>query len=158
MSPDAQAAPAKSMLIIVAHAPLASALRAVAAHAFPDNTAQVAAIDIAPDQAEPELLVRKMLEAHANEDVLLLTDAFGATPCTACQRAVAGIPRTRVVAGVNVPMLWRTLGRLDLPLDELAQRALAGAVQGVMQANPTPRQNQPGPKPGHDQVAHHDQQ
>jgi PTS system ascorbate-specific IIA component len=147
-----------SKLLIVAHAPLASALRAVAAHAFPDQADIVLAIDIAPDQAEPEAVVRRSLEALAGSDVLLLTDAFGATPCTACQRAAAGVARARVVTGVNVPMLWRTLGNPDLPLDELAQRAVAGAVQGVMQANPTPRQNQPGPRPGHDQVSHHDQQ
>jgi len=147
-----------SKLLIVAHAPLASALRAVAAHAFPEQAGLVSAVDIGPDQIEPEALVRRSLEALAGHDVLLLTDAFGATPCTACQRAAAGVPRARVVAGVNVPMLWRTLGNPDLPLDELAQRAVTGAVQGVMQANPTPRQNQPGPKPGHDQVANHDQQ
>lgn len=146
------------MLLIVAHAPLASALRAVAAHAFPDLADRVLALDIPPDQPEPDKLVRQALEPFADQDVLLLTDAFGATPCSACQRAAAASPRVRVVAGVNVPMLWRTLGKPDLPLDELAQRALAGAVQGVMQANPTPRQNQPGPKPGHDQVPPDDQQ
>lgn len=147
-----------SRLLIVAHAPLASALRAVAAHAFPERAGLVSAIDVAADQVEPEASVRRALEALAGQEVLLLTDAFGATPCTACQRAAAGLPRTRVVAGVNVPMLWRTLGNPDLPLDELVQRAVAGAVQGVIQANPTPRQNQPGPRPGHDQVQHHDQQ
>jgi PTS system ascorbate-specific IIA component len=145
-------------LLIVAHAPLASALRAVAAHAFPDSVGRVAAIDVLPDEPEPDARIRRALEEMAGEDVLLLTDAFGATPCTACQRAAAGEPRARVVVGVNVPMLWRTLGKADLPLDELAQRALAGAVQGVMQANPTPRQNQPAAKPGHDQLARHDQQ
>jgi mannose PTS system EIIA component len=145
-------------LLIVAHAPLASALRAVAAHAFPERAENVSAIDIAADEAAPEARVRQGIEALAGHDVLLLTDAFGATPCTACQRAAAGMPRTRVVTGVNVPMLWRTLGSPSLALDELAQRAVAGAVQGVMQANPTPRQNQPGPRPGHDQVSDHDQQ
>ena len=147
-----------SRLLIVAHAPLASALRAVAAHAFPERAQMVSAIDIAADQADPEAEVRRSLESLAGHDVLLLTDAFGATPCTACQRAAAGVAQARVVAGVNVPMLWRTLGNPDLPLDELAQRAVAGAVQGVLQAIPTPRQNQGGPRPGHDQVEHHDQQ
>lgn len=147
-----------SMLLIVAHTPLATALRAVAAHAFPERVGQVVAIDIAPDQAEPEGAVRRVLDGLAGQDVLLLTDAFGATPCTACQRATAGVARARLVAGVNVPMLWRTLGSPEVTLDELVQRALAGAVQGVLQANPTPMQNQPGAKPGHDQVEHHDQQ
>ncbi|MBL8326915.1 MAG: PTS fructose transporter subunit IIA [Rubrivivax sp.] len=147
-----------SMLLIVAHAPLASALRAVAAHAYPERVGIVAAVDIAPDDHEPELAVRRALQVMGGQEVLVLTDAFGASPCTACQRAAAGMPRARIVTGVNVPMLWRTLGSPDLPLDELAQRAVAGATHGVMQANPTPRQNQPGPRPGHDQDGHHDQQ
>jgi len=145
-------------LLIVAHAPLANALRSVAAHAFPELAGTVQAVDVHADQTDLEAMVRQLLEKAGPVDVLLLTDAFGATPCTACQRAAAGMPRARVVAGVNVPMLWRTLGNPDLPLDELVQRAVAGGVQGVMQAVSTPRQNQPGPKPGHDQVSNHDQQ
>jgi PTS system ascorbate-specific IIA component len=146
------------LLLIVAHAPLASALRAVAAHAFPEKVDRVAALDVLPDDPDPEGAVRQALDKLAGQDVLLLTDAFGATPCSACQRAAAGRARVRVIAGVNVPMLWRTLGSPELPLDELAQRALAGAVQGVMQANATPRQNQPAPKTGHDQLADPHQQ
>lgn len=150
------------LLLIVAHAPLASALREVAAHTFPERIGRVAAVDIAADDREPDATVRKALDQLAGHEVLLMTDVFGATPCSASQRAAAGVPRTRIVAGVNVPMLWRTLGSPDLPLDELAQRALDGATHGVMPANATPRQNQPGPKPGarpgHDQDGHHDQQ
>lgn len=146
------------LLLIVAHAPLASALRAVAAHTFPERIGRVAAVDIAADDREPEAAVARALGKLAGQEVLLMTDVFGATPCSASQRAAVGVPRIRIVAGVNVPMLWRTLGNLDLPLDELAQRALDGAAHGVMPANATPRQNQPGPKPGHDQDGHHDQQ
>jgi len=145
-------------LLIVAHAPLASALRTVAAHAFPELAGAVQAVDVTADPSDLEATVRRILESEGPGDMLLLTDAFGASPCTACQRAAAGMPRVRVVAGVNVPMLWRTLGNPELPLDELVQRAVAGGVQGVMQAVSTPRQNQPGPKPGHDQVTNHDQQ
>lgn len=146
-------------ILIVAHAPLASALRAVAAHAFPERMEQVLALDIAADQPEPEWAVRQALLALGGQEVLLLTDAFGATPCTASQRAAAASARVRLITGVNVPMLWRTLGSPELALDELAQRALAGGAQGVMQANPTPRQNQPAtPTSAHAHIAHHDQQ
>jgi mannose PTS system EIIA component len=48
----------------------------------------------------------------------------------------------RVVTGVNVPMLWRTLCYADEPLEALVARALAGATQGVMQASPTRPQQQ----------------
>ena len=92
-------------------------------------------------------------------EVLIMVDVFGATPCIACQKAAQGLARVRVLAGVNVPMLWRALNQpADLPVDELSQRAMAGATQGVMPANTTPRQNQPGSKSGHDSNQHHDQQ
>lgn len=152
-------------LLIVAHAPLASALQAVAAHAYPEQAGRVASLDIGADQPEPERAVRQALEAlealevSSGQEVLVLTDAFGATPCSACQKAAVGLARVRVLAGVNVPMVWRALNQPDdLPADELSQRAMAGAVQGVMPANPTPRQNQPGNKGGHDPKQHHDQQ
>lgn len=157
MEPAPQPRP-PSTLLIVAHAPLASALRAVAAHAFPEHESRVFALDIGADQTDPERGVREALEAQAGHDVLVLTDAFGATPCSACQKAALGLARVRVLAGVNVPMLWRALNQPEgLPVDELSQRAMAGAVQGVMPANPTPRQNQPGSKSGHDPDPHHDQ-
>ena len=41
--------------------------------------------------------------------------------------------RARVVAGVNVPMLWRALCYADEPLEELVTRAVDGGTQGVMQ-------------------------
>ena len=48
-----------------------------------------------------------------------------------------------VVAGVNVPMLWRTLCYgTNEPLDALVARAVAGATQGVMQVTASRPQNQ----------------
>ena len=42
-------------------------------------------------------------------------------------------PRVRVVAGANVPMLWRTLCYgTNESLDTLVTRAVAGAKQGVL--------------------------
>ena len=43
-----------------------------------------------------------------NPEALILTDVFGATPCNVAQRLADGV-QVKVVAGVNVPMLWRSL-------------------------------------------------
>ena len=48
------------------------------------------------------------------------------------QRLVAGA-RAQLIAGVNLPMLLRTVCYLHEPLDVLVQRALSGGSQGVMQ-------------------------
>ena len=146
-------------LLIVAHAPLASSLMAVARHVYPECSRTAAAVDVAPG-AEPEAvqaLIRAALVDLAADEVLMLVDVFGATPCNAAL-AVADGQRMRVVAGVNVPMLWRTLCYAQMPLEDLVNRALAGATQGVMHVAVQRRQNQPATSTHHDQVHHHHQQ
>jgi len=146
-------------LLIVAHAPLASSLMAVARHVYPECSRTAVAVDVAAG-AEPEAVqsqIRQALAQLGTGEVLMLVDVFGATPCNAAL-AVADGQRIRVVAGVNVPMLWRTLCYSELPLEELVNRAISGATQGVMHVAVTRRQNQPSPPAHHDQVQHHHQQ
>ncbi len=146
-------------LLIVAHAPLASSLMAVARHVYPECSRTAAAVDVSPG-AEPEAVqaqIRTALAELGAEEVLMLVDVFGATPCNAAL-AVADGQHIRVVAGVNVPMLWRTLCYAQMPLEDLVNRALAGATQGVMHVAVPRRQNQPNSPTNHDQVQHHHQQ
>jgi mannose PTS system EIIA component len=121
-------------LLIVAHAPLASALKAVAEHAFPDCASQLGAFDVLPTMPieEVEALGRAMLAKRPAPELLILTDVFGATPSNVAQRLADGV-HVKVVSGVNVPMLWRTLCYTHESLDALVARALAGASQGVLQ-------------------------
>jgi PTS system ascorbate-specific IIA component len=85
-------------------------------------------------------------------------DAFGATPCNAATRLLDS-PNVRVVAGINVPMLWRTLcyGMRE-SLDTLVARAVAGGAQGVMAVTGSKPQNQVLKTPPDDQAKRHDQQ
>ena len=128
-------------LLIIAHAPLASALRQVAEHAFPGCAGAVAALDVPPEATPEELQARAAALLPAQGDTLILTDVFGATPSNVAQRLADGV-HVRVVTGVNVPMLWRTLCYANEPLDALVARAMAGATQGVMQASPARPQQQ----------------
>jgi PTS system mannose-specific IIA component len=133
-------------LVIIAHAPLATALQAVAGHVFPDRASALVAVDVPPqwsaEDAESALRDAAAKAGGEARELLILADVFGATPCNAAQRVADG-SRWRLVAGVNVPMLWRALCYADRPLDELVERALAGAAQGVMPASPQKPQDQP---------------
>ena len=148
-------------ILIVAHAPLASSLRAVAQHVYPDCGAQLMAVDVLPGASlaavEEQVLQALQEPPLAGSEVLILVDVFGATPCNAALAAADGV-RSRVVAGVNVPMLWRTLCYAEQPLDDLVNRAVAGAIQGVMHVSVPRRQNQSPDSVSHDQVQHHHQQ
>ncbi|HWP19869.1 MAG TPA: PTS fructose transporter subunit IIA [Burkholderiaceae bacterium] len=148
-----------SGILIIAHAPLASALKACAAHTFPDCAAAVEALDVQPDQPveETEAQARVLLARVQRPDALILTDVFGATPCNIAQRLADGV-HVKVVAGANVPMLWRSLCYRNEPLDALVARAVAGAAQGVMQVSGARPQNQQTHSPAHDQDHHHHQQ
>jgi len=146
-------------ILLVAHAPLATSLAAVARHVYPDCSRVLEAVDVpaGADLAATEDQLRRAALALGPGEVLILADVFGATPCNAALAVADGV-RSRVVAGVNVPMLWRTLCYAELPLDELVTRAVAGATHGVMQVSVPRRQNQPGQPTSHDQVQHHHQQ
>ena len=146
-------------MMIIAHAPLASSLKAVAQHTYADCAAPLEALDVAPDTPieEIERQAREMLARVRNPEALIFTDVFGATPCNVAQR-LADSAQVKVVAGVNVPMLWRSLCYAGEPLDALVARAMAGATQGVMQVATTRPQSQPSRPRGHDQVDAQSQQ
>ncbi|MGD9774791.1 MAG: PTS sugar transporter subunit IIA [Diaphorobacter sp.] len=121
-------------LFIIAHAPLAHAMRAGALHVFPDCADDVLALDVPPDEPPEQTLAgaRALLAAHSDAPVLVLCDVFGATPCNVAQRLVDDV-RSRLVAGLNLPMVLRALTYRAEPLDALAARAIVGGAQGVMQ-------------------------
>ena len=147
-------------LLIIAHAPLATSLKAVAGHTFPDCVPAIAALDVTPQMTadEAEARARDLLAALGTEQTLVLTDVFGATPCNVAQRLGDDPARIRVVAGVNVPMLWRTLCYSDSTLDAMVSRAVAGATQGVMQVASSRPQNQAVSPGNHGQGSRQDQQ
>lgn len=120
-------------LFIIAHAPLASALRSCVAHVFPDRSQSILVLDVAAD-APPESTLqqaRKMLLMAGATNTLVLTDLFGATPCNVAQRLSDG-KNIKVIAGVNLPMLLRAVSYSHEPIEALVGRTLLGGTQGVM--------------------------
>ena len=97
-------------LMIIAHAPLASSLKAVAEHTFPDCSRTLEALDVLPEHAARGSRGEGARDAGAgaHPEALIFTDVFGATPCNVAQRLADGA-QVKVIAGVNVPMLWRSL-------------------------------------------------
>jgi mannose PTS system EIIA component len=148
-------------ILIIAHAPLAHALRQCALHVFPDCGAHVAAIDVQPNMPPEETLatariaIDQLMRSGALKGVLVLTDIFGATPSNVAQKLVDGV-KSRLITGVNLPMLLRSVSYRNEPLEALVSRAVIGGTQGVMQVAITAPQNQP--RREHDQDNYDDQQ
>ena len=143
-------------ILIIAHAPLAHALRQCVLHVFPDAQEAIAVMDVQPNTPTDESLAaaRVALAALGGPDALVMTDMFGATPCNIAQKLVDGI-HTRLVAGVNLPMLMRAMTYRHETLEAMVTRALAGGTQGVMPVAVTAPQNQV--RKAHDSV-HYDHQ
>jgi mannose PTS system EIIA component len=138
-------------ILIIAHAPLASALRHCVLHVFPDSAETVLALDVQPNVPPEETLAqaRMMVRQTGMPQTLVLTDIFGATPCNVAQKLVDGVT-SRLITGVNLPMLLRTVSYRHESLEALVSRAMIGATQGVIQVAITAPQNQ-ARRSSHDQ-------
>jgi PTS system mannose-specific IIA component len=93
-------------------------------------------------QATDVLLLqgRRMIERlDGGAGVLMLTDAFGSTPSNIANR-LAELPATRVVAGVNLPMLVKIFNYPQLDLATMSRAAVEGGQRGVVECPaPLPR-------------------
>ncbi len=131
-------------IFVIAHAPLAQALRQCALHVFPDAESGIAALDVqaraAPEEslASARILLAQQIGRSPHAQVLVLTDVFGATP----SRIAMGLAepfRVIVIAGVNLPMLLKALGNRRCPLEDLAAMLIDSAKNGIVEV----RQAQP---------------
>ena len=124
-------------VLLIAHAPLAHALRECALHVFADAGDDIGALDVDAHEPPEQTLARaQALRTRWGErPVLVLTDVLGATPCNVAQRLADG-ERTQLLAGVNLPMLLRAITYRAEPLAAMAQRALDGGVRGVVAVAP----------------------
>jgi mannose PTS system EIIA component len=130
-------------ILIMAHAPLASALRSCVLHVFPDSADAIAALDVQPNVPPEETLAqaRALVKQLGTPQTLVVADVFGATPCNVAQKLVDGV-RSRLIAGVNLPMLLRTVSYRHESMEALISRAMIGATQGVIQVAVTAPQYQ----------------
>jgi len=107
-------------IFIIAHAPLATALRDCALHVYPECAASVLAVDVLPHEAPEDTLARAQLALKggvATDGLLVLTDIFGATPANVAQKNHRHGPHT--------PDLWREFAHA-LPRGLLPRRRLGG--------------------------------
>ena len=124
-------------LLLIAHAPLASTMKAVAEHTFPNCAPQMAVLDVTPAMSpeDVEQEARALIAQSDHVEWLILTDVFGATPNNGARMLLDPEGRRRLVSGLNAPMLWRSLCYADQPLDALVGLAAEGGRAGVVVAD-----------------------
>jgi PTS system ascorbate-specific IIA component len=134
--------PAKSAavtVVLVAHAPLATALKAVSEHVFGEPV-DLFAIDVAPGACaadSADSLVERLMKVNRGAGILLLTDLPGASPANICRDAALRLREKNIpcltVTGLNASMVLRVLNYRAQNLDALCQHAIAGGTQTVKQ-------------------------
>ena len=125
-------------ILIIAHASYGEALVSSASHVLGHSPARVAHLGMTVRE-DPDAMLRKAKDLVRRLDegdgVLILTDILGGTPANiATLLAVRG--RVEAVAGVNLPMLVRSLTYRNEPLATLVQKAVSGGQEGVLHVVP----------------------
>jgi PTS system ascorbate-specific IIA component len=136
-------------IVVIAHQPLASALVSAARHVYSRDpnaaSRHLTGLDVAPDAQLPAVIAQASALVEGvdrGQGVLLLTDVVGATPANVALR-LARPGRVAVAAGVNLPMLLRSLCYGELSLDAVLAKALDGGTRGVQQLPPSPPTDAP---------------
>ncbi|MCK9511082.1 MAG: PTS mannose transporter subunit IIA [Pigmentiphaga sp.] len=125
-------------IVIVAHAPMASALYAGGVHCFQSQPG-ILTYDVSPSdspEASSNVILQRIEKADTGAGVLVLTDIVGASPANAAAMAAERARRNghgvTLLAGANTPMLLRAITYRNLPLEDMADRVLAGGHQAIL--------------------------
>jgi len=121
-------------ILIVSHGAFGESLIHSASHVLGKRPLYLRQIGVTvhddPDAILPmgEDLIRFL---DQGQGVLVLTDIYGATPSNVAMKLIRP-GRVEGVAGVNLPMLIRALTYRGEELGSVLEKALSGAVEGVM--------------------------
>jgi PTS system mannose-specific IIA component len=121
-------------ILIVAHGNLGDSLIQCATHVLGQRPALLEQFGIQTQDDPCAMLpqMQAMVERLDEGDgVLILSDIYGATPCNIVSKVVKS-GKVIGVAGVNLPMLVRALTYRNGDLNALAEKALSGGQEGVI--------------------------
>jgi len=121
-------------ILIIAHGGFGESLLDCAKHVIGNEPRQVAYLAVTNfDDPDHLLPVAQNLVAKLNEGdgVLVLSDMYGATPCNIVSKLlIPGV--VEGVAGVNMPMIVRTMTYRHESLMALVEKAVTGGREGVV--------------------------
>lgn len=121
-------------ILIIAHGTLGESLIDCASHVMGGKPPFLSCVAVEKHD-DPASLIQKaqaiIPQLDQGDGVLVLSDMYGATPCNVVTKLIEP-NRVQGVAGVNLPMLVRTLTYRDVALTELVEKALSGGRDGVV--------------------------
>ncbi len=121
-------------ILIVAHGALGESLIQCATHVMGSRPPLLEqfGIDMHDDPFTLLPVMQKVVQdLDEGDGVLILSDIYGATPCNIVSKLVKQ-NSVEGIAGVNLPMLVRALTYRNGDLTKLAEKALSGGQEGVI--------------------------
>jgi PTS system ascorbate-specific IIA component len=121
-------------LLIISHDGIGPAILGTATFMFDGCSLQTRLLAASRD-CDPDELIADASEQIAaldeGEGVLVLTDLYGSTPSNVAKN-LSSRTRVRTVSGMNLSMLLRVFNYPQLDLDQLAEKAKSGGVDGII--------------------------
>jgi PTS system mannose-specific IIA component len=124
-------------LLIVTHNTIGADLLTTAEDILGKLPIAVAVVDIKSNSNYEEKIAEvenNIAKLDQGEGVLVLTDIFGATPSNIAVKA-AKASNTKVIAGINLPMLLRILNYSSLPLEKIIDKAINAGHDSIFECD-----------------------
>lgn len=122
-------------ILIISHEEIGNALIQTVTKTFHELPLPTTVVNV-ESNTDPEILLPKLQRLIENignnEGILILTDLYGATPSNIAQ-ILKKEGNIRMICGLNLPMLMKVMNYPDLSLDELAEKAISGGREGVIE-------------------------
>ena len=122
-------------ILVVTHENLGDHLIRCASHVVGEEPQQLIHLGVfVEDDPDSVLIEMRVLtqQLDTGDGVLILCDIFGATPCNIASRLNQS-DRIACIAGVNIPMLVKTLTYRNETLSAVVKKALSGGTDGVIE-------------------------
>ena len=114
-------------IILISHGPLAEGMLESSRLFFGDSLGAVEAVTLKgddPDEVE-QLLLQAVRNVDEGDGIIILCDLLGGTPCNVSARIMN--EKTRIITGMNFPMLLDLLGK-RLVYNDISQLDLDGII------------------------------
>lgn len=121
-------------ILLITHGSFGEALVQNACHVLNRRPPQLNQLGVSAQDDPLDLLplARNLIQlVDSGKGVLILTDIYGATPSNLTLKLLEP-GRIEGLAGVNLPMLLRTLTYREKSMDTLLTKAVSGARDGVL--------------------------
>ena len=120
-------------LFFITHEGIASNLLKTGESIVQKPNSNLSFIEVPMDSAIDKIVnnvENKIKQLTIDDGIFFITDIYGSTPGNIAQQ-LASKYKTHLITGVNLPMIIRLLNYRDEPAEDLLQKALEGAHQGI---------------------------